>query len=645
MPRYAVTIHAGRQPVEQIIRVAGKLLADRLKDPVVVIQIPADDDRTAPLRSVLGDDPRVRIAPARTAADEFIEAAFHVALPAGVTFSGSLLHRLRDGLGDKAAAEAFLPDGTRALIARTWLLHRGRGAEACFRNAGKVRQLSASKLGVRSVDRTGRSFGIRSAPDAGWPGTWPELLDWARGVRGPGEAWALLQWSACLAWWGAANQRRRIGLRLRRSRPASRTSAAEPPKTFDRRLHSPIGWRRDGGREVAALGPLDLLPPGVEAHCVVRRDDAPRLRRAHHVEDVQAFHADTATRAATLVRLAAAGVVAHLADGGQNPAAAAKIASLAKGRLKALLGDELHHLMTTDVRDADELARELLSIRMRRAALREPAEPPLVSILLATARPRFLPWLLAAAARQTYSRLELVLALHGGPFTDVERRIAEIRHPVKLVRAPADAPLGAVLNAATAAASGDLLAKMDDDDLYGPEHVRDLVLAHEYSRAPLVGKHTEFVYLLGSDRTVWCGRRRNEDWQGNVTGGAMLVARRELDRLGGWPRRAWGVDAALIGDFVRTGRPIYRTHGAGYMMVRHGGGHTWDVADQHFLAEADRVYPGWRTDVAGIEKPVLPYPALDGTGEVRIFGSPVLRTASGGGGGGGGGGDSLERMR
>ena len=635
MLRYAVTIHAGRQPVEQIIRVAGKLLADRLKDPVVVIQIPADDDRTAPLRSVLGDDPRVRIAPARTAADEFIEAAFHVALPAGVAFSGSLLHRLRDGLGDKAAAEAFLPDGTRALIARAWLLHRGRGAEACFRNAGKVRQLSASKLGVRSVDRTGRSFGIRSAPDAGWPGTWPELLDWARGVRGPGEAWALLQWSACLAWWGAANQRRRIGLRLRRSRPASRTSAAEPPKTFDRRLHSPIGWRRDGGREVAALGPLDLLPPGVEAHCVVRRDDAPRLRRAHHVEDVQAFHADTATRAATLVRLAAAGVVAHLADGGQNPAAAAKIASLAKGRLKALLGDELHHLMTTDVRDADELARELLSIRMRRAALREPAEPPLVSILLATARPRFLPWLLAAAARQTYSRLELVLALHGGPFTDVERRIAEIRHPVKLVRAPADAPLGAVLNAATAAASGDLLAKMDDDDLYGPEHVRDLVLAHEYSRAPLVGKHTEFVYLLGSDRTVWCGRRRNEDWQGNVTGGAMLVARRELDRLGGWPRRAWGVDAALIGDFVRTGRPIYRTHGAGYMMVRHGGGHTWDVADQHFLAEADRVYPGWRTDVAGIEKPVLPYPALDGTGEVRIFGSPVLRTASGGGGGGG----------
>ena len=592
---------------------------------------------------MLGDDPRVRIAPARPAADEFIEAAFHVALPAGVAFSGSLLHRLRDGLGDKAAAEAFLPDGTRALIARAWLLHRGRGAEACFRNAGKVRQLSASKLGVRSVDRTGRSFGIRSAPDAGWPGTWPELLDWARGVRGPGEAWALLQWSACLAWWGAANQRRRIGLRLRRSRPASRTSAAEPPKTFDRRLHSPIGWRRDGGREVAALGPLDLLPPGVEAHCVVRRDDAPRLRRAHHVEDVQAFHADTATRAATLVRLAAAGVVAHLADGGQNPATAAKIASLAKGRLKALLGDELHHLMTTDVRDADELARELLSIRMRRAALREPAEPPLVSILLATARPRFLPWLLAAAARQTYSRLELVLALHGGPFTDVERRIAEIRHPVKLVRAPADAPLGAVLNAATAAASGDLLAKMDDDDLYGPEHVRDLVLAHEYSRAPLVGKHTEFVYLLGSDRTVWCGRRRNEDWQGNVTGGAMLVARRELDRLGGWPRRAWGVDAALIGDFVRTGRPIYRTHGAGYMMVRHGGGHTWDVADQHFLAEADRVYPGWRTDVAGIEKPVLPYPALDGTGEVRIFGSPVLRTASGGGGGGGG--DSLERMR
>ena len=63
-------------------------------------------------------------------------------------------------------------------------------------------------------------------------------------------------------------------------------------------------------------------------------------------------------------------------------------------------------------------------------------------------------------------------------------------------------PLGTVLNAAAAETSGTLHAKFDDDDIYGPEHLWDLVLAHEYSRAPLVGKGAEFVYLAGSDVTL-----------------------------------------------------------------------------------------------------------------------------------------------
>ena len=57
---------------------------------------------------------------------------------------------------------------------------------------------------------------------------------------------------------------------------------------------------------------------------------------------------------------------------------------------------------------------------MRRAALRDHSlqarawqlgreAPPLVSVLLATGRPRFLPRTLAAVARQTWPRLELVL--------------------------------------------------------------------------------------------------------------------------------------------------------------------------------------------------------------------------------------------
>ena len=327
------------------------------------------------------------------------------------------------------------------------------------------------------------------------------------------------------------------------------------------------------------------------------------------LEDVQAFHADLATRAGELARMAATGVVVHLADG--DP------------RLRPLLGAELHDLMATEVSGFDLGARELHSIRMRRAALRDlsfPARarqlgreaPPLVSVLLATRRPERLTQALAAVARQTYPRPELVLALHGGPFAEVEGRVAELAHPVKLVRTPPQQPLGAALAAAAEASSGSLLAKMDDDDQYGPDHIWDLVLAQEYSQATLVGKGVEFVYLAASDRTVHCHRGSGESYEtATLAGGALLITRRELVRVGGWPRTRNGVDRALIEAVVRARGRVYRTHGAGFLLVRHGDRHTWDAPDDWFLTHADAGSPGWNPALADLGDLGLPHPLLD----------------------------------
>ena len=392
-------------------------------------------------------------------------------------------------------------------------------------------------------------------------------------------------------------------------RPADGTRD-ESAVVFDLRGYNPIGWRRDAGG-VAALGPPRRLPPGVEAERVVRRRGLRRLRRAHHVEDVAAFHPDAVTRARDLARLAAAGVLVRVADGDR--------------RLRPLLGDCLYRLMTTDMGGLDDDAREQLGVRMRRAALRERSswvrarrlgreELPLLSVLLATRRPRFLSWALANVARQTYPRVELVLALHGAGFAGAGPRVAAAAPSAKVLRAPAGEPLGAVLAAAVEASSGTLLTKMDDDDAYGADHLWDLVLAREYSGAQLVGKWLEFVYLAASDRTIrWfngCGER----YQASVlAGGTLLVSRRDLDRAGGWRKAPRGVDTALAADVLRAGGRIYRAHAAGFMMIRHGRGHTWndgDGSDDRFLARADRVWPGFQPGRAGVEAPGIPHPAL-----------------------------------
>ena len=204
--------------------------------------------------------------------------------------------------------------------------------------------------------------------------------------------------------------------------------------------------------------------------------------------------------------------------------------------------------------------------------------------------------------------------LFGAGFAEVEPRAAVAAHATKVLRAPASEPLGAVLDAAVEASSGTLLTKMDDDDAYGADHLWDLVLAREYSGAQLVGKWLEFVYLAASDRTMRWFNGRSERYQASVlAGGTLLVSRRDLDRAGGWRKAPRGVDTALAADVLQAGGRIYRTHAAGFMMVRHGCGHTWndaDGSDDSFLARADRVWPGFQPGRAGVEAPRIPHPAL-----------------------------------
>ena len=372
--------------------------------------------------------------------------------------------------------------------------------------------------------------------------------------------------------------------------------------------YNPVGWLRHAGRRVAALGPPALLPAGVRAHCALPPTARWALRFVHHVEDVQAYHADPVQRAAVLVRLMAMGIPVHLADGGRD--------------LEPLLGQELHALTNVEIGTADAGARERLSVRMRRAALRDhslhsraqqvcagaPGMPvpelPCVTVVLATRRPQFLARALANVAAQNYPRLELVLALHGEGFENaaVARAVASLSSPVNTLRIDGNRALGEVLNVAATAGTGDLLTKMDDDDLYAADHIWDLVLAREYSGAQLVGKTVETVYLTRTNTTVqrFLGGAETYRWP-YLSGSAMMIGRDDLNRIGGWRPVRSGEDRALVTDVHRAGGTVYRTHGIGYLVLRHGGDHAWEIEDADFVVGAHAVHRGWHPALAGME--------------------------------------------
>ena len=379
---------------------------------------------------------------------------------------------------------------------------------------------------------------------------------------------------------------------------------------FDPRVHNPIGWVRNVERRAAALGSRDLLPPGIDVQRTVDATAHEALRHIHHIEDVRDFHPDAATRAGTLVRLAATGVPVHTAD--RDP------------ELDALLGTELTDLMATDVPDPSLDAREQMGIKMRRIVLREHtlrararqvAEAvladaphlPTVSVLLATNRPECLAWAIANVRKQSYPRIELVVALHGARFKDADAAHCSSVFPgAKVLRIGQDQPLGTVMNAATDTASGTLVAKMDDDDVYDADHIWDLVLALEYSGADIVGKGAETIYLGSIDKTIRRRRDQSETYSNGIAGASLLLPRHTLQRVGGWRRTPRQVDIALIDDVLKAGGRAYRTHGAGLYVVRHNKGHTWQAQDERFLANAETVHDGWQPSLAGLEDVTRP---------------------------------------
>ena len=358
----------------------------------------------------------------------------------------------------------------------------------------------------------------------------------------------------------------------------------------------------------ASLGPRGLLPAGHPASRRVSAADLARARRYHHVADVAAYHADAQARAGAVAALVAGGAVVRLCDGGAEVA--------------ELLGERLFRLLTDPRIDAaSEAEREALSVEMRREALRTHSlrararqvceaasvntQPlPLVSVLLATRRPDRVAAAVASVAVQTYPRIELVLAAHGDGFdrARLEALATGCDPDACVLVVPAGRVLGEVLNEALEHSRGDLVTKFDDDDHYGPEHLWDLVLAHEYSRATLVGKAAEYVYLEGTDRTLRRFRGGAERFGSKLTlaGGAMIIARSDLDAVVGWQAVPSGVDRALMNDVTAGGGRLYRTHGRGYLLVRHARGHTWEADDEYFLEQAVEVRDGCDLGFAGV---------------------------------------------
>lgn len=246
----------------------------------------------------------------------------------------------------------------------------------------------------------------------------------------------------------------------------------------------------------------------------------------------------------------------------------------------------------------DNLAWQVASIHARRHALRwySPQAAlgswPTVSAVMVTHRHDHVAHVVDHLARLNYPHLQIVIGLHG--IAVDQGLFAALRglHDVVVMPIDRERTLGEALQAACDRADGHLVTKLDDDDHYGSEHIWDLVLARAYSGAQLVGKALDWIHVAAGDILAFRPVYAAESYATFVAGGTMLISTSDLAAVGGWRPVPKSVDRALIDSVKRDGGLVYRTHGLGYVYVRHGAGHTATVDDRHFLTENAQQWRG-----------------------------------------------------
>lgn len=372
---------------------------------------------------------------------------------------------------------------------------------------------------------------------------------------------------------------------------------------LDTQVFNPAGFRRD-----PKMGLAKLLPYGADGTVIIDEggrvvETLPRgyltraaieaLRAYQYVIDEQSAHVGPQARARFLLACSLSGIVVHTPlplDFGTR--------MLLPEELVRALESDLSWAYDVEAREAREV---VVAARVRHAydALWSRAAAdrlPSVSVVMSSMRPEFVGHAIRQVRRQTWERTELVLGLHGYDRSQLDSATLELASDsaVTMVSFDEHAVFGDVMRELSQVASGSVLAKMDDDDWYGANHIRDLVHALDYSRANLVGSGVQYVYMHSADMTL----RRNIDqayrFGGHPGGPTFLLRREDLEAAGGWPRVRRAIDTGLNDAIVNSGGVVYQSGALNFVFNRRSRGHTWKASTEYFIRSARQSWPALR---------------------------------------------------
>ncbi|MBL3846435.1 glycosyltransferase [Bacillus paranthracis] len=217
----------------------------------------------------------------------------------------------------------------------------------------------------------------------------------------------------------------------------------------------------------------------------------------------------------------------------------------------------------------------------------------LVSVVAITNRPQFMDNIYENLSNQTYENIEHIIILNNNNMNikQWEKKFENLRN-TRIFKVDEKNSLGACLNFAVGKTKGEFIAKMDDDDYYAPNYLKDMLMSFDYTDASIIGKSTYLVHFEENNALVKRKIGAGEERYSNFVAGATLVFKKEVfEKLKGFDDRNTGEDTKFIEKALKNGYKIYSNDSYNFCVIRrkNKATHTWQITDDDMLKQGHTV--------------------------------------------------------
>ncbi len=212
---------------------------------------------------------------------------------------------------------------------------------------------------------------------------------------------------------------------------------------------------------------------------------------------------------------------------------------------------------------------------------------PGVSHILPSTRPERLLDQMKSFRRSTYAKSQFIIGLHGDRFSsnfknNLKKYLDSNNFNYLIQDFDKNCPLGTMLNELAYKCDGEVIAKIDDDDIYSKYYTESLVYDMINLEADFVGKYMENVrygnHSLFSDSAlseIFCTSDR-------MTGSSLFFKREILNHVQFLPVKL-GEDFNFRKRSLQTGVNMKLTSGWGHIVNRGQNiNHTWQIDEYEF---------------------------------------------------------------